>query len=119
MLPHIQQELAQADFDIDALRVFLAGGPEAYARRQRVYKAMAAHPGLHKTPAYYSLTREQKMDFNFRATMLFFKEALPSLAKELDLDTMLAFLPCMMGTFPLTAHSGMFVVQLEALGSEE
>ena len=66
------------------------------------------------------MTREQKLDFNLKAAMAFHKDVFPTLGLEIFTpEDLLNLSPCMMGTHPFTAHTGMFIVQLQALGSKE
>ena len=120
MLPHIQKEMGQADFSVEKLKVLLAGGQKNYQRREKLWKAFLSHPKMQKTPAYYSMTREQKLEHNAKVAYLFYKEVLPSLGlDEFTDDDLLNVMPAMMGTWPFSAHSAMFVIQAEALGSRE
>ena len=57
MLPHIKREMASVDFNIKELEVFLAEGPELYRRKKKIEKAILAHPGMKKTPLFFSMTR--------------------------------------------------------------
>ena len=66
------------------------------------------------------MTREQKLDFNLKAAMIFHQQIYPSLGfKDFIPNDLLNLIPCMMGTHPLAAHIWMFEVQIQALGSNE
>ena len=112
--------MKRADFSVEKLKVLLGGGAENYERRERLWKAVMGHPEMQKTPAYFSMTREEKLDYNLKMAYLFYKEVLPKLGlDEFNILDLLNMLPCMMGTWPFSAHSAMFVIQLQVLGSKE
>ena len=82
-----------------------------------MWAAAISIPGLAKTPAYFTMSREEKMNHVLRQTVLVNTE----LAKKFtirDSDVINLF-PLFNGTWPFSTHFGMFVVQVEALGTPE
>ena len=74
---------------------------------------------MKKTPLYYSMTREQKMEFVIKQTAVFHSQIFPSLGfPEMISNDLISMQPALMGVWPFSTHVGMFIVQIEALGTK-
>lgn len=119
MLSHIQEELKAIDFDQPKLRVFLEGGEKAYERKRSLQNAIISHPELRKTPAFFSMDREEQMNDQYKRCAIIFKEILPRFGGTgVSLTDLKNIIATQEGQFPIALTFGMFLVQIEALGSD-